>query len=252
MKPRWVRRKKAITITYAVPESIKATITAMTTVMPISTIICMTRTAQHKAAKEFAYLRDPAAIYRRSFALIRRETDLAALPRDLRPVALRLVHASGEPALVGDLIASAGAAAAGRKALADGAEIIVDAAMVAAGITGCHALCMLNDKRVPGLAKRLKTTRSAAAVELWRPHLDGAVVAIGNAPTALFHLLEIITSGAAHPALILGFPVGFVGAAEAKEALARNPWGMPFIALAGRRGGSALAAAAVNALVGQS
>jgi len=223
----------------------------MTTVMPIFTIIRMTRTAQHKAAREFAYLRDPAAIYRRSFALIRREVDLAALPRDLRPIALRLVHASGEPALIGDLIASRDAATAGRRALADGAAIIADAAMVAAGITGRHALCTLNDKRVPGLAKRLKTTRSAAAVELWRPHLDGAVVAIGNAPTALFRLLEIIGGSAPRPALILGFPVGFVGAAEAKEALARNPWGIPFIAVAGRRGGSALAAAAVNALVGE-
>src|SRR5579864_4313222 len=248
MKLRWVRRRKAITITYAVPESIKA----MTTITPISTIICMTRTAQHKAAREAAYLRDPAAIYRRSFALIRREVDLAALPRDLRPIALRLIHASGEPALADALIASPGAAAAGRKALANSAAIIADAAMVAAGITDRDALCTLNDKRVPGLARRLKTTRSAAAVELWRPHLDGAIVAIGNAPTALFHLLEIIAGGAPRPVLILGFPVGFVGAAEAKEALARNSWGIPFIALAGRRGGSALAAAAVNALVGQS
>jgi len=224
----------------------------MTTVMPISTIIPMTKTAQRKAAREFAYLRDPAAIYRRSFALIRREVDLTALSRDLRPIALRLVHASGEPALIDSLIGSPGAAAAGRRALADGAAIIADVAMVAAGITGRQALCTLNDKRVPGLARRLKTTRSAAAVELWRPHLDGAIVAIGNAPTALFRLLEIIAGGAAHPALILGFPVGFVGAAEAKEALTRNPWGIPFIALAGRRGGSALAAAAVNALIGQS
>ena len=200
---------------------------------------------------EFAYLRDPEAIYRRSFALIRREIDLARLPRDLRPVALRLVHATGEPALIDDLVASKGAAAAGRKALAQGAAVLVDAAMVAAGITKRRSLCTLNDKRVPALAKRLKTTRSAAAVELWRPHLAGAVVAIGNAPTALFHLLEMIAAGAPAPALVLGFPVGFVGAAEAKAALAHNTWGIPYIALTGRRGGSALAAAAVNALIGE-
>ncbi len=201
---------------------------------------------------ELAYLRDPAAIYRRSFALIRREIDLARLPRDLRPVALRLVHASGEPALVDDLVASRGAAAAGRRALARGAAVLVDAAMVEAGITTRRVLCMLHDKRVPALAKRLETTRSAAAVELWRPHLAGAVVAIGNAPTALFHLLEMIAAGAPLPALVLGFPVGFVGAAEAKAALAQNPWDIPFIVLTGRRGGSALAAAAVNALLGES
>jgi precorrin-8X/cobalt-precorrin-8 methylmutase len=199
---------------------------------------------------EFAYLRDPEAIYRRSFALIRREIDLARLPRDLRPVALRLVHTTGEPSLIDDLVASQGAAAAGRKALNAGANVLVDAAMVAAGITKRRAYCTLNDKRVPGLAKRLETTRSAAAVELWRPRLEGAVVAIGNAPTALFHLLEMIAAGAPKPALVLGFPVGFVGAAEAKAALVQNPWGIPFIALAGRRGGSALAAAAVNALIG--
>jgi precorrin-8X/cobalt-precorrin-8 methylmutase len=197
---------------------------------------------------EFAYLRDPAAIYRRSFALIRREIDLSRLPREMRPVALRLVHTTGEPAILDDLVWSKGAATGGRKALAAGAEILVDAMMVAAGITKRRARCTLNDKRVPALAKRLATTRSAAAVELWRPRLEDAVVAIGNAPTALFHLLEMIAAGAPKPALILGFPVGFVGAAEAKAALQENPWGIPFIALAGRRGGSALAAAAVNAL----
>lgn len=129
--------------------------------------------------------------------------------------------------------------------------VLVDAAMVEAGITNRSVRCLLHDKRVPALAKRLKTTRSAAAVELWRPHLAGAVVAIGNAPTALFHLLEMIAAGAPLPALVLGFPVGFVGAAEAKAVLAQNPWGIPFITLSGRRGGSALAAAAVNALLGQ-
>ncbi len=196
----------------------------------------------------FVYLRDPDAIYRRSFALIRGEIDLTRFPRDLRPVALRLVHTTGEPSILEDLIASKGAAAAGRAALAGGARLLADVAMVAAGITGYRAVCTLGDRRVPALAAKLKTTRSAAAVELWRPHLQDAVVAIGNAPTALFHLLEMIADGAAKPALILGFPVGFVGAAEAKAALAANPWGIPFIALRGRRGGSALAAAAVNAL----
>jgi precorrin-8X/cobalt-precorrin-8 methylmutase len=199
----------------------------------------------------FVYLRDPEAIYRRSFALIRREVDLTRLPRDLRPVALRLVHTTGEPSLIDDLIASDGAAAAGRKALKAGADVLVDATMVAAGITKRRVICTLNDKRVPELTKRIGTTRSAAAVELWRSRLDGAVVAIGNAPTALFHLLEMIAAGAPKPVLVLGFPVGFVGAAEAKAALAQNPWEIPFIALTGRRGGSALAAAAVNALIGE-
>lgn len=211
-------------------------------------IMAMAKPAPHSEAMAFSYLRDPAAIYRRSFALIRREVDLARLPRDLRPVALRLVHSTGEPALIDDLVYSKGAAAAGRKALAAGAAVLVDAEMVAAGITKRQAICTLNDKRVPRLAKRLGTTRSAAAIELWRPQLAGAVVAIGNAPTALFHLLEMVAAGAPMPALVLGFPVGFVGAAEAKAALQQNPWGIPFIALSGRRGGSALAAAAVNAL----
>ncbi len=197
----------------------------------------------------YDYLRDPAAIYRRSFALIREAADLADLPRDLKPVATRLIHTCGDVSIVDDLIASPGAATRGRKALAAGATLLVDAEMVAAGITSRNARCFLNDKRVPALAKRLGTTRSAAAVELWRPHLAAAVIAIGNAPTALFHLLEMIAAGAPRPALILGFPVGFVGAAEAKAALAKNPWGIPFIAVKGRRGGSALAAAAVNALL---
>jgi precorrin-8X/cobalt-precorrin-8 methylmutase len=219
--------------------------------MAIPTIIRTARTARHRQAMNFVYLRDPEAIYRRSFALIRREVDLTRLPRDLRPVALRLVHTTGEPSLIDDLTASDGAAAAGRKALKAGADVLVDATMVAAGITKRRVICTLNDKRVPELTKRLGTTRSAAAVELWRSRLDGAVVAIGNAPTALFHLLEMIAAGAPKPALVLGFPVGFVGAAEAKAALAQNPWEIPFIALTGRRGGSALAAAAVNALIGE-
>ncbi|HUC68064.1 MAG TPA: precorrin-8X methylmutase [Stellaceae bacterium] len=207
-------------------------------------------------AARYTYVRNPDEIYRESFARIRAELDLSRFPPELLPVVLRLVHAAGEPALAQDLVWSDGAAAAGRAALAAGAPILADAAMVRAGITARllprrnPVLCFLDDRRVAGLAKQLGTTRSAAAVELWRPVLAGAVVAIGNAPTALFHLLELIAAGAPRPALVLGFPVGFVGAAEAKSALSANPFGLPFIALAGRRGGSALAAAAVNALAG--
>ena len=210
----------------------------------------------HRAAStpRYRYLKNPEAIYRRSFALIRREVDLAALPPALRPMALRLIHAAGEPELASTLRWSEGAVEAGRTALAAGARILVDAEMVAAGIIRdrlgrrTRVVCALRDRRVPALARKLGTTHSAAALELWRPHLDGAVVAIGNAPTALFHLLEMIGAGAPKPALVLGFPVGFVGAAEAKQALAENPFGLAYVTLAGRRGGSALAAAAINAL----
>jgi len=202
------------------------------------------------AEKKLRYLKNPAAIYRRSFALIRREVDLAAIPRALRALAVRLVHASGEPDLLRDLRWSENAAARARAALASGAPILVDSEMVAAGIQRrSQVRCLLNDRRVARLARKLGTTRSAAAVELWRPHLGGAVAAIGNAPTALFHLLEMIGAGADPPAVILGFPVGFVGAAEAKAALAENALGLSYVTLLGRRGGSALAAAAVNALL---
>jgi precorrin-8X/cobalt-precorrin-8 methylmutase len=204
--------------------------------------------------QSYNYLREPAAIYRRSFALIRQEADLARFPKPLRPLAIRLAHAAGDIAILDDLGWSRGAVAAGGKALAAGAPILVDSAMVMAGIVRDRLparnslVCTLNETAVPALAAKLKTTRSAAAVELWRPHLAGAVVAIGNAPTALFRLLEILAKGAETPALVLGFPVGFVGAAEAKEALIGFGPGLPYIALRGRRGGSALAAAAVNAL----
>ena len=202
------------------------------------------------------YLRDPAAIYRRSFALIRAEADLARFPASLRPLAERLAHAAGDPAILDDLAWSRGAATVGRRALAAGAAILVDSSMVEAGIARARLpaanriICTLRDPTVAELATAQKTTRSAAAVELWRPYLAGAVVAIGNAPTALFRLLELLADGAAKPALVLGFPVGFVGAAEAKEALIEFGGRLPFIALRGRRGGSALAAAAVNALAG--
>jgi precorrin-8X/cobalt-precorrin-8 methylmutase len=204
----------------------------------------------------YDYLRDPAAIYERSFALIRAETDLSAIPPELHPLALRLVHAVADPTILPELRWSPGAVAAGRAALAAGAPILVDAAMVAHGITRRRlpaanpVICTLDDPAVPAIVADRATTRSAAAVELWRPHLAGAVVAIGNAPTALFHLLEMLESGADRPALILGFPVGFVGAKESKAALVDSTPGIPFVALAGRRGGSALAAAAVNALAG--
>jgi precorrin-8X/cobalt-precorrin-8 methylmutase len=204
----------------------------------------------------YDYLRDPAAIYRRSFELIREESDLSHLPSELHPIALRLVHAVADPTILADLVWSDGAVSAGQAALSRGAPVLVDAQMVACGIIRKHlpagnaVTCLLDDPTVLALARQRKTTRSAASLELWAPLLDGALVTIGNAPTALFRLLELIEEGAPHPALVLGFPVGFVGAAESKAALAANRLGVAYIALAGRRGGSALAAAAVNALAG--
>jgi precorrin-8X/cobalt-precorrin-8 methylmutase len=202
------------------------------------------------AVGKFAYLKDPAEISRRSFALIREEGDLGRFPHQIQPVALRLAHAAGDSAILGDLEWSKGAVAAGRKALAAGAPILVDSLMVAAGvmIDANRILCTLRDPETAKQAAAERTTRSAAAVERWQPYLQGAVVAIGNAPTALFRLLELLACGAPEPALVLGFPVGFVGAAEAKAALAAFGHGLEFITLRGRRGGSALAAAAVNAL----
>ena len=202
----------------------------------------------------YTYLRDPAAIARRSLALVRAEADLARFPAPLRRVAARIAHAAGDVAILDALAWSAKAVAAGQAALKAGAPILVDSAMVAAGVSrerltgGSEVRCFLRDPAVAGLAAAQHTTRSAAAVELWRPHLAGAVVAIGNAPTALFRLIEILAEGAPKPALILGFPVGFVGAAEAKAALAGFGRGVECMTLHGRRGGSAIAAAAVNAL----
>lgn len=204
------------------------------------------------------YLHNGDDIYRQSFAQIRAEAKLDDLPTDLAQVAVRLIHACGMTDIVQDLAASPDAVSIGRKALISGATILCDAQMVVQGITGkrlpAHnpVICTLNHPDVPSLAQRLGTTRSAGAVELWQPHLAGAVVAIGNAPTALFHLLELLDQGSPKPALILGFPVGFVGAAESKAELVADSRGVPFIALRGRRGGSAIAAAAVNALAQES
>jgi precorrin-8X/cobalt-precorrin-8 methylmutase len=219
-----------------------------------STIIPIAPMAPDAPLPRYRYLRDPDAIRRASLDAIRHEADLARVPEDLRDLALRIAHTVGDVAVIADLAASPGAAALGRAALARGASVLVDVRMVASGIAqdrmqaGNRVIATIADGAVPDLARRLATTRAAAAVELWRPYLDGAVVAVGNAPTALFHLLEMIDTGAPRPALVLGFPVGFIGAAEAKRALADNPFGIPFIALLGRRGGSAIAAATVNAL----
>jgi precorrin-8X/cobalt-precorrin-8 methylmutase len=204
-------------------------------------------------AMAFDYLRDPEAIYRDSFAAISSEADVRALPEEMRAVALRIAHACGDVAAIDDLRWSEGAAAAGRRALADGAPILTDSRMVADGIirrsrpAGNPVLCTLGLGSVRGLAARGDTTRSAAAVELWTPWLEGSVVAIGNAPTALFRLLEGLADGWPRPALIVGMPVGYVGATEAKQALI-DAGAAPFIALTGRRGGSAVAAATINAL----
>lgn len=198
------------------------------------------------------WITDPVEITRRSFAIVQAEADLARFDAAERAVATRLIHACGMVEIAPELRFAPGAVAAGRAAMAGGAPILVDARMVEAGITrarlpaGNRVVCTLDDPRVPGMAAAAGLTRSAIAVDLWLPLLAGAVVAIGNAPTALFRLLELLADGAPPPAAILGFPVGFVGAAESKAALAAT--GLPFLTLPGRRGGSAIAAAAVNAL----
>ncbi|WP_018639919.1 precorrin-8X methylmutase [Parafrankia elaeagni] len=200
------------------------------------------------------YLRDADEIYRESFATIRAEADLRSLPADIVRVAVRMIHACGMVDLTADIGCSAGVAAAARSALAGGAPVLCDTEMVAAGVirrrlpAGNAVICTLSDPRVPEIARRAGTTRSAAAVELWRDHLGGAVVVVGNAPTALYRLLELVEGGAPRPAAVIGVPVGFVGAAESKEALASSPSGLEYLVVRGRRGGSAIAAAAVNAL----
>lgn len=200
------------------------------------------------------YLRDGAEIYRRSFATIRAETDLARFDDMLARVVVRMIHACGMVDLAGDVEASPGFGAAARAALYDGAPILCDTNMVAAGITRARlprdndVVCTLREREIPELARELGTTRSAAAMELWGERLGGAVVVVGNAPTALFRLLEMVQEGAPRPAAVVGIPVGFVGAVESKAALAGDPSGLEYLVVHGRRGGSAMASAAVNAL----
>ncbi|MER5866482.1 precorrin-8X methylmutase [Kitasatospora sp. NPDC002040] len=203
------------------------------------------------------YEKDGAAIYRESFATIRAEAELAHLPADVSQVVVRMIHACGMTDLVQDVLHSPRVVADARAALRAGAPILCDVSMVASGVTrkrlpaDNQVICTLSDPSVPGLAKELGNTRSAAAMELWLPHLEGAVVAVGNAPTSLFRLLELIEAGAPRPAAVIGVPVGFIGAAESKEALAAHPSGLEHLVVRGRRGGSAMAAAAINAIASE-
>lgn len=205
----------------------------------------------------YDYLNDGAEIYRRSFEIIRAEADLSSLPADVAKVAVRMIHAAGQTDLPASLAFSPGVVTACRAALMAGAPILCDAQMVASGIIRSRlpaenpVICHLGDPVLAELARELGTTKTAAAVELWRPLLSGAVVAIGNAPTALFHLLEVVRDTGLRPAGVLGMPVGFVGAAESKQALAENPYGLEYLVLHGRRGGSAIAVAAVNAIASE-
>jgi precorrin-8X/cobalt-precorrin-8 methylmutase len=208
--------------------------------------------------KRYEYVDDGPAIYVDSFATIRREARLADVPADAERLAVRMIHGTGQIDLVEDLVVHPGLVAAARSALVLGAPILADAWMVATGITagrlpaGNEVRCFLTDPQVPALAAAWGTTRTAAAVSLWEPLLDGAIVAIGNAPTALFHLLEMLLAGAPRPAAIVGCPVGFIGAAESKQALvslrADHGIDVPFVTVRGRRGGSAMASSAINAL----
>ncbi|CAL9615276.1 Precorrin-8X methylmutase [Nocardiopsis dassonvillei] len=208
--------------------------------------------------RHYEYVDDGPAIYVDSFATIRAEASLGHLPADAERLAVRMIHGTGQVDLAADLVVHPDLVRAARSALRSGAPILCDATMVATGVTRSRlpadneVLCLLGDDRVPGLARRWGTTRSAAAVSLWEPRLEGAVVAFGNAPTALFHLLEMLVDGAPRPAAIVGCPVGFVGAAESKQALEefadRHGTDVPYVLARGRRGGSAMAASALNAL----
>ena len=211
-----------------------------------------------RPSRRYDYVADGPQIYVESFATIRREAELDRLPADAEKLAVRMIHGSGQVDLVPDLVVHPRLVSAARAALAGGAPILCDARMVAMGITagrlpsGNEVVCHLTDERVPDLARAWGTTRTAAAVSLWEPLLEGAVVAIGNAPTALFHLLEMVVDGGPRPAAIIGCPVGFIGAAESKDALAgfatEHGIDIPFVTVRGRRGGSAMASSAVNAL----
>lgn len=207
-----------------------------------------------RPTRRYDYVDDGAAIYLESFATIRREASFDHLPPDAEAVAVRMVHGTGQTDLAADLVIHPGLVGAARAALQSGAPIITDAQMVASGVTRARlprdneVLCALRDQRVADLATRMGTTRSAAALSLLADRLEGSVVAIGNAPTALFHLLEMLHDGAPKPAAIIGVPVGFIGAAESKVALEESELGVPFLTVRGRRGGSAIAASALNAL----
>lgn len=202
------------------------------------------------------YIRDGAAIYARSFSIIRAEADLAGLSSEEERVAVRIIHACGMVDIVRDLVMSPTFAASASSALKNGAPILCDSMMVADGVTrarlpaGNDVICTLRDPRVPEIANDIGNTRTAAAMELWRPHLAGSLIVVGNAPTALFRLLEMLDEGVPKPAAVIGMPVGFVGAAESKDALA-NDGRVPFAIIKGRKGGSAMAAAAVNALASE-
>lgn len=204
-------------------------------------------------SKAYDYIQDGAAIYERSFAIIRAEADLTRFSGVAERIVVRMIHACGMTDLPRDVEMSAGFAEVAQAALRSGAPILCDAKMVANGVTRARlpanneVLCTLDDPQVPALAAQMGTTRSAAAMELWKPRLAGSVVVIGNAPTSLFRLLEMLDAGAPQPAAVIGIPVGFVGAAESKDALAKDGR-VPFVVVHGRRGGSAMAAAAVNAL----
>jgi precorrin-8X/cobalt-precorrin-8 methylmutase len=223
----------------------------------------MTRTADQLArpAKRYDYIDDGPAIYVDSFATIRREADLSAIPAEAEKLAVRMIHGTGQPNLVKDLAIHPDVVSAGRAALAAGAPILCDAHMVATGVTASRlpadnaVHCFLHDERVPALARAWSTTRTAAAVSLWEPLMDGAVIAIGNAPTALFHLLEMLIEGAPRPAAIVGCPVGFIGAAESKDALISfaddHGIDVPYVTIRGRLGGSAMTSSALNALASE-
>jgi precorrin-8X/cobalt-precorrin-8 methylmutase len=204
--------------------------------------------------RRYEYVDSGPAIYVDSFATIRREADLSRVPADAERLAVRMIHGSGQVDLADDLVIHPALVGAARAALEAGAPILCDATMVATGVTRSRlpkdndVLCLLNDPRVPSLARAWSTTRTAAAVSLWEPLLEGAVVAIGNAPTALFHLLEMLLDGAPRPAAIVGCPVGFIGAAESKQALIALDLDIPFVTVRGRRGGSAMTSSALNAL----